>query len=81
MNEENMIEGVEHPEHYEFPGGVEVIDIARHLNFNRGNVVKYAARAGEKMEPGLTKKQVTLKDLNKAMEYLKDEIDRVTKYE
>ena len=37
------------------------------LNFNRGNVLKYIARAG--------KKENELEDLKKAMEYLKREIE------
>lgn len=57
------------PQHYKgFTGGAEPIDIAEHLGFNLGNVVKYAARAG--------KKDDRLQDLNKAMFYLKREIAR-----
>lgn len=57
------------PQHYKgFTGGAEPIDIAEHLGFNLGNVVKYAARAG--------KKDNRLQDLNKAMFYLKREIAR-----
>ena len=64
---------VNHPSHYnQFPG-VEVIDITRHLNFNRGNAVKYICRAGLKGEGK------TIQDLEKAMWYLKDEIERVRK--
>lgn len=36
------------PGHYEFPGGVQVIDVTRHLDFLSGNVVKYVCRAGRK---------------------------------
>jgi hypothetical protein len=36
------------PNHYQFPGNVQVIDITKHLDFMTGNVVKYAARAGRK---------------------------------
>jgi hypothetical protein len=36
------------PAHYRFPGGVQVIDITRHLPFLEGNIVKYAARLGRK---------------------------------
>lgn len=57
------------PQHYKgFTGGAEPIDIAEHLGFNLGNVVKYAARAG--------KKDDRLQDLNKALYYLKREIAR-----
>lgn len=64
---------VNHPSHYtQFPG-VEVIEICRHLNFDRGNAVKYICRAGLK-DAGKT-----IQDLEKAMWYLKDEIERVHK--
>lgn len=50
------------PNHYQFPGGVQVIDLTRHLGFLEGNVVKYVARAGRK---GAAKE-----DLLKARQYL-----------
>lgn len=57
------------PQHYKgFTGGAEPIDIAEHLGFNLGNVVKYTSRAG--------RKDNRLQDLNKAMFYLKREIAR-----
>lgn len=49
------------PDHYQFPGGAQVIDITKHLGFLAGNVVKYVARADRK--GGLT-------DLLKARQYL-----------
>lgn len=53
------------PEHYRSnTSGIEVIDIARHLGFSLGNVVKFIGRAGE--ESGV------LVDLEKAMFYLDD---------
>ena len=58
------------PAHYRrFP--VEVIDITEHLNFNRGNAVKYLARAGAK--DGADE----LRDLEKALWYVEREIQRV----
>lgn len=57
------------PPHYDFPGGVRVIDITQHLNFCRGNVVKYVCRAG--------RKQSELEDLRKAAWYLSQEIARL----
>lgn len=51
-----------HPSHYKFPGGVSTIDIARHLGFLEGNVVKYVTRAGCKGD--------RLEDLLKAKRYL-----------
>lgn len=59
------------PRHYDFPGGVSVIDITQHLNFCRGNVVKYVARAGRK------DRTRELEDLRKAAWYLAREIARL----
>lgn len=57
------------PQHYQgFTGGVQPIDIAEHVGFNLGNVIKYAARAG--------KKDNRLQDLHKALYYLQREIQR-----
>lgn len=56
--------------YYGFPNGVEAEDICRYLPFNLGNVVKYVCRAGRK-DP--TKK---IEDLEKARDYLEDEIKR-----
>lgn len=67
-----MNDPVEHPAHYtRFP--VEVIDITEHLNFNRGNAVKYIARAGFK-DPS---KEV--EDLTKAAWYIARELQRIQK--
>lgn len=68
MNNNN----VDHPSHY---GGsnnpYEAIKVIRawSLNFNLGNTVKYIARAGKKDKSKL------IEDLEKALWYLKDEID------
>lgn len=64
-------EDVKHPKHYNtHPSGVECLTIVRHMNFNLGNVVKYIWRAGLKTG------QADIQDLEKAMFYLKDEIER-----
>lgn len=61
---------VNHPKHYNCnPSGIEAIVVARHMNFNLGNVLKYIWRAGHKND--------TLEDLRKAQFYLNDEIDRL----
>ncbi len=61
------------PPHYQkHPSGVECIEITRHMNFNRGNAMKYIWRAGEK-DPNKT-----VEDLQKAIWYLNDEIKRLT---
>lgn len=57
--------------HYEATGDYDVIDFVQDykLNFNRGNVVKYIARAG--------KKDDELQDLLKAKDYIEREIQYV----
>ena len=63
---------VNHPSHYtQF--GVEIIDVTEHLNFCRGNTVKYIARAG------LKNPEAELEDLEKALWYLTREINRIKK--
>lgn len=59
---EELGEGPTSPGHYKFPGGVQVIDITRHLGFLEGNVIKYVARAG--------RKENRREDLLKAKQYL-----------
>jgi len=63
-------ETVNHPAHYQFPNGVETIDLAEQLNFNRGNAVKYLCRAGRKTAEELD-------DLHKARWYCDREIQRI----
>jgi hypothetical protein len=63
-------DSVNHPQHYTaHPSGVECIEIARHMTFNLGNVVKYVWRAGLK--------NAQVEDLKKARWYLNDEIARL----
>lgn len=66
-------EAVDSPSHYSagWSNGAEIIDIAEHLNFNRGNVVKYVARAGRKYS------DKELEDLKKALWYLQREVARL----
>jgi hypothetical protein len=67
-------DNVNKPAHYTgFSNNAEVIDITENLSFNRGNVVKYVARAGKKTSSN------ELEDLLKAAWYLQREIDRVSK--
>ncbi len=71
MKQENPIISLQNPiipDHYKSGDNMDVIDVCKvlNLNFNRGNVLKYIARAG--------KKDDELQDLNKALEYLKREI-------
>lgn len=65
-----MTDMVNHPPHYtSHPSGIEAIQVTRHMSFNLGNVVKYVWRAGQKGD--------AIQDLEKAMFYLKDEIERL----
>ncbi|WP_416972561.1 DUF3310 domain-containing protein [Streptomyces sp. 4F14] len=67
-------DNVNSPSHYKWlPNGIEVIDLTEHLNFNRGNAVKYLARAGRKTSTA------ELDDLRKAAWYIEREIKRVEK--
>lgn len=66
-----MTDQINPPHYTRFP--VEVIDLTEHLTFNRGNAVKYLARAGSK--PGADE----LIDLQKAAWYVDREIRLVTK--
>lgn len=60
------------PAHYRgFSNGAQVVDIAERLNFNRGNAVKYLARAGRKQDAD------TITDLKKAKWYVEREIQRI----
>ena len=59
------------PAHYTQYRGFEVIDFTEQMNFNRGNAVKYIARAGAK-DPDRE-----VEDLRKARWYIDREIARV----
>ena len=54
--------------HYQTGKDYDIIDVCKDyaLNFNKGNVMKYVARAG--------KKDDELQDLRKALDYLQREI-------
>ena len=61
---------VNHPPHYtKHPSGIECIDITRHMCFNLGNALKYIWRADLKHDDG------GVEDLQKAVFYLKDQIE------
>ena len=71
MND-TIYDSVNHPSHYTgFSHGAEVIDITENLNFNRGNAIKYLARAGRKDSAS------ELEDLMKARWYVNREIARL----
>lgn len=73
------VDMVNHPPHYTSdPSGVECITITRHRNFNIGNAIKYLWRAGLKRGDTTAKvdhKQI--EDLEKAIFYINDEIQRL----
>ena len=63
---------VNHPKHYTSdPSGIECITITRHRNFNIGNAMKYLWRAGLKDSDADTQ------DMEKAIWYIQDEIQRL----
>lgn len=62
---------VNHPSHYTSYKGLEIIDLTEQMNFNRGNAVKYIARAG------LKNQNTEIEDLKKAVWYINREIDRI----
>ena len=71
---------VNHPPHYNWlidKCGIEVIDIARHLDFDLGNAIKYILRAGKKpitSEKNINNNKAAIQDLNKAIWYINDKI-------
>lgn len=63
---------VSHPPHYKgHASGIECIQITEHMNFCRGNSIKYIWRAGSKGNE--------VEDLKKAIWYLEREISRISK--
>jgi hypothetical protein len=68
-----MNDPVNKPAHYTSYKGIEVIQLTEQLNFSRGNVVKYVARAGLKGDSIYSE----IQDLEKAKWYLDREVERV----
>ncbi len=63
---------VNHPPHYtKHPSGVECIQITEHMNFCLGNAMKYIWRADLKGKE--------IEDLEKAVWYIKREIEKRSK--
>ena len=73
-----MADAVNHPTHYNI-GRIEVIDAIEAWGFgegfNRGNAIKYIARAGKK-DP-----ETEIEDLRKARWYINEEIKRLVMQE
>jgi len=64
-----MSETINHPQHYnQHPSNVECLTIIRWFPYNIGAVIKHLWRAGLKGD--------RLQDLEKALVYLQDEIER-----
>lgn len=73
---------VDHPSHYTWlkeKCGIEVIDITRHLDFDKGNAIKYILRSGYKEEKGYTSNQKEIEDIKKAIWYLNDKLKMLEK--
>jgi hypothetical protein len=70
LDEAKTVDMVNHPPHYTF-GSIEVIDAIEDwgLNYHRGQVIKYVARAKHK--------GAELQDLKKAQWYLNREIEKM----
>lgn len=68
---------VNHPSYYKDPSGVECITVARYRDFNIGNALKYLWRAGLKKEEGISDIDKQIEDLNKAIFYINDEINKL----
>ena len=70
--EERKEDNINHPSHYT-SGKIEVIDFIddQHLNYEKGNAVKYICRAGKK-DPNKE-----IEDLKKAVWYLNREISNL----
>lgn len=68
--EEDFFDPVEHPKHY-IDGGIEPIEYinSHNMNFNIGNIIKYASRYMKKGKP--------IEDLKKVIQYAKFEIERL----
>lgn len=72
-------EQVSHPSHYAWLKdlcGVEPIEICQHFDFSVGNALKYLMRNGN-VERNLTEKEQRIQDLEKAIYYIKNEIDLI----
>ena len=71
-------DNVNHPKHYTSdPSGIECIDVTRHRNFNVGNAIKYLWRAGLKIDADKSSINKQIEDLEKAVWYIVDEINRL----
>ena len=78
--QERTEDPVNSPKHYtSHPSGVECIQIAEHYNFCIGNAIKYLWRHGLKESKGLSGKEKSIQDLEKAVWYINREIENLKK--
>ncbi|HEY4536414.1 MAG TPA: DUF3310 domain-containing protein [Enteractinococcus sp.] len=78
LQDVNDHDPVNHPAHYtSHPSGVECIQIARHHSFAIGSAIKYLWRAGKKADHGEDIRAKEIEDLEKAVFYIRDEINRL----
>lgn len=71
-------DAVAHPSHYTY-GKIECIDfiLDKGLDFPLGNAVKYIVRAGRKKSADKSVEQKRIEDLQKAIQYLRFEIEHI----
>ena len=62
---------IEHPDYYTWIPGIECWNVIQHFNYNIGAAMKHQWRCGRK--PGMS----AVKDIEKAIQYLKHEIERI----
>lgn len=76
MSEPNPKEDklVHHPKHYTDRNGIECIDVSSTFDFNKGCAIKYIWRCEDKVYDGMDAYHSMLRDLNKAIWYLRAEI-------
>ena len=78
--QEKSEDPVNSPKHYtSHPSGVECIQIAERYNFCIGNAIKYLWRHGLKESKGLSGKEKSIQDLEKAVWYINREIENLKK--
>ena len=71
MEESPKVDMVNYPPHYNWhPKGIECIDVIEEFSYNIGTAIKYLWRAGKKLN--------TVEDLEKAIFYIRREIERAT---
>ena len=75
---DNLPSSVSHPSHYTY-GSIECIDYIfdKSLDFALGNAIKYITRAGHKAQADMDIKDKAIEDLEKAIQYIRFEIDHL----